>query len=115
MSQRSDVDLIDDILLCMNKIQQYILGLSYEEFESDFKTQDAIIRNLEIVGEASRKLSEDIKQKCHNIPWKAISGTRNRLIHGYFGVNIDIVWEIATVDIPDLKKEIEKMKSELYG
>ena len=115
MSERSDIDLLDDILICMKKIQDYITDLSYNDFESDSKTQDAIIRNIEVIGEATKKLSEGIKQKYHKIPWKAIAGTRDRLIHGYFGVNIDIIWEIAAMDLPKLKEEIEKIKNDFSG
>ncbi len=112
MSNRSDIDLLEDILICMKKIQSYSNGLSYEEFADDLKTQDAIIRNIEIIGEATKHLSEAIKLRYSHIPWKEIAGTRNRLIHSYFGVNIDIVWEIATIDIPKLRTRIEEIKKE---
>ena len=113
MSNRTDPDLIEDILTCLSKIEQYTHGLSYEEFVDDTKTQDAIIRNLEVIGEASKQISYDIKGKYQSIPWKMIAGTRDRLIHGYFGVNIDIVWEIATVDVPVLEGEIKKIKKNI--
>ena len=115
MSKRSDTDLLDDILICMEKIDSYINGLSYEQFSNDSKTQDAIIRNIEIIGEATKHLSNAIKLRYNHIPWKEIAGTRNRLIHGYFGVNIDIIWEIATVDIPKLKDQIKEIKNEFCG
>ena len=91
MSSRRDINFIDDILISLEKIEQYVAGYSYDEFLEDSKTQDAVIRNIEIIGEASKKISLDLKSKYVNIPWKAIAGTRDRLIHGYFGVNIDIV------------------------
>jgi len=115
MSKRPDKDLLDDILICMDKIQSYISGLSYDEFVVDSKTQDAVIRNIEIIGEATKKLSESIRNQHNKIPWKAIAGTRDRLIHGYFGVNIDIVWEIATQDIPKLSSEMKEIKNKLDG
>ncbi len=115
MSKRSDIDLLDDILKCMEKIQSYIEGLTYNQFSNDLKTQDAIIRNIEIIGEATKYLSDGIRRKYRHIPWKEIAGTRDRLIHGYFGVNIDIVWEIATIDIPKLKVQIEEIKNEFSG
>jgi len=115
MSKRSDIDLLDDIFTCLERIQVYISGLSYDDFASDQKTQDAVIRNIEILGEASKKLSEDIKQTYNEIPWKMIAGTRDRLIHDYFGVNIDIIWEIATIDVPELKEKIAKIKNDFYG
>ena len=115
MSKRSDIDLLDDIVICMEKIQSYLSGLSYHEFINDSKTQDAVIRNVEVVGEAVRHLSSTIKFRYNHIPWQAIAGTRDRLIHGYFGVNIDIVWEIATIDIPQLKAQVEEIKNEYIG
>ncbi len=115
MSKRSDTNLLEDIFICLEKIQLYISGLSYDDLASDQKTQDAIIRNIEILGEASKKLSVNVKQKYNEIPWKMIAGTRDRLIHDYFGVNIDIVWEIATIDVPELKEKIAKIKNDFCG
>ena len=112
MSKPSDLDLLDDILICMEKIQSYIVGFTYEQFINDLKTQDAVIRNIEVIGEAVKHLSDNLRLKYSDIPWKEISGTRDRLIHDYFGVNIDIVWKIATVDIPKLKPKIENVKDE---
>ncbi len=115
MSKRSDIDLIEDILFCLSKIKNYVSDLSYESFLEDYKTQDAIIRNIEIIGEANKKISEELKQKYPDIPWKMIAGTRDRLIHGYFGVNIDIVWQIATMDVPKLEQQLKKLKKEYFG
>jgi len=115
MSKRTDRDLIEDILICISKIGQYSHGFSYEDFVNDLKTQDAIIRNLEIIGEASKQISPELKDKYPSIPWKMIAGTRDKLIHGYFGVNIDIVWDIATIDIPVLERELKKIKNEYCG
>jgi len=115
MSKRTDQDLIEDILICLSKIAQYTHSLSYEEFVDDPKTQDAIIRNLEVIGEATKQISPQLKENYQSIPWKMIAGTRDRLIHGYFGVNIDIVWEIATIDVPVLKRRIKKIKKEYFG
>ena len=112
MSKRSDVDLIGDILICMDKILSFVEGLSYDDFRDDVKTQDAVIRNIEIIGEAVKLLSEDIKANHNDIPWREIAATRNYLIHDYFGVNIDIIWEIATIDIPNLKPQIESIFSD---
>ena len=113
MSKRSDLDLLEDILICMDKIHKYIDGITYDGFENDSKTQDAIIRNIEVIGEAAKHLSDDIRQKYHNVPWKEIAGTRDRLIHGYFGVNLDIIWEIATIDLPKLKSDFEEIRNKI--
>jgi uncharacterized protein with HEPN domain len=69
--------------------------MGYDEFLNDYKTQDAVIRNIEILGEAAKLLSEESRESYPDIPWKDIAGTRDKLIHDYFGVNIDIVWNIA--------------------
>lgn len=81
------MDLLEDILICMEKIQSYITGLTYDQFNNDSKTQDAIVRNIEIIGEATKHLSRDFRIKYKYIPWKEIAGTRDSLIHDYFGVN----------------------------
>ena len=111
MSKRSDADLLDDILVCVANIKKYIAGMAYEDFIADPKTQDATIRNIEVIGEAIKNVSNETKVKSSKTPWKAIAGTRDRLIHSYFGVNIDIVWQIATNDILDLENEIERIKN----
>jgi len=102
-------------LICLSKIAQYIHGISFDDFVHDLKTQDAIIRNLEVIGEATKQISPKLKEKYQSIPWKMIACTRDRLIHGYFGVNIDIVWEIATIDAPALEHEIKQIKKEYFG
>jgi len=113
MSKRSDADLLEDILISMKRVESYVSGLSYDDFIKDQKTQDAVIRNIEMIGEAVKKLSVDIKNKKQQIPWRIIAGIRNRLIHGYFGINIDIVWEVAPINIPELIPEIEKIKNNI--
>ncbi len=95
MSKRKDINLIQDIKECIIRIKSYTQSVDYSSFVEDYKTQDAVIRNLEIIGEAVKSLSEEIKRNYPGIPWKNISGTRDKLIHDYFGVNIDIVWDIA--------------------
>ncbi len=112
MSKRGDRDLLADIIICLGKIRGYTHGLTYEDFLSDEKTQDAVIRNIEIVGEATKKLSKELKSCYPSIPWKMMAGTRDRLIHGYFGVNIDIVWGIATVDVPELETTMREIRKE---
>lgn len=78
-------------------------------FLTDDKTQDAVIRNLEIIGEAVRKIPMDFREARPEIPWKIIAGMRDKLIHDYFGVNLNIVWEAVEKDIPNLKKKIKNL------
>lgn len=87
----------------------YTAGMTYEAFLADEKTQDAVIRNLEVVGEATKKLSATLRAKYPDIPWKSMAGVRDRLIHHYFGVNLDIVWAIVTVELPKVALRLEKI------
>jgi len=75
----------------------------------DIKTQDAVVRNLEIIGEATKNVSQDLKKKYPQIPWKKLAGVRDRLIHHYFGVNYDIVWVIVKEELPEIISIIEEM------
>jgi len=102
MSKREDASVIQDINEAIDRIILYTSGMEYDEFLHDNKTQDAVIRNIEILGEAVKLLSDETKDKYPNIPWKDIAGTRDKLIHDYFGVNIDIVWDIVRNEIPSL-------------
>ncbi len=80
--------------------------LTYEQFLKDIKTQDAIFRNLEVIGEATKNLSSSLQEQYPEVPWRGMAGIRDRLIHHYFGVNLDIVWDIVTVEIPALDLQI---------
>ena len=107
MSKRNDLDFIRDINESIERIISYTHDIDYNDFEHDYKTQDAVIRNIEIMGEAVKSLSEEIRTNHPDIPWKNIAGTRDRLIHDYFGVNIDIVWNIVRYEIPDLSSKVK--------
>ena len=83
--------------------------MNFDAFIEDIKTQDAVIRNLEIIGEASKSLSKDFKLKFNEVEWNEIGRMRDKLIHHYSGINLDIVWSIIKNDIPNLKKNILKI------
>lgn len=100
---------VEDILMAMNKIERYIKGLTYETFVENDMAIDAVIRNLEIIGEASKNLPEEVKVKYPDIPWKRMVGLRNIAIHEYFGVDLEIIWEIITRNLPETKPKIEAM------
>ena len=106
MSKRQDAFIIQDIKEAIGRIVSYTSGINYDDFLKDGKTQDAVIRNIEILGEAVKLLSEEAKERYPDIPWKAIAGTRDKLIHDYFGVNIDIVWNIAKNEAPWLSEQL---------
>jgi len=109
MKKRSHRIFVEDILESMDKIERYIKGLSYEEFLDDEMVVDAVIRNLEIIGEASGNIHEDVRGKYPEIPWKRMVGLRNIAIHEYFGVDLSIIWEIITKNLPETKPMIAEM------
>jgi uncharacterized protein with HEPN domain len=83
--------------------------MGYGDFLQDHKTQDTVIRNIEIIGEAVKLLSDNIKKSHPNTTWKEIAGTTDKLIHDYFGVNIDVVWNIAKEDLPSFVEQLKRM------
>ena len=100
------------ILQAADDIAEYILGFDKKSFTEDKKTHDAAIRQLMIIGEATKNLPLDFRKKYPEIPWKKISGTRDRLVHDYFGVDLSLAWIMAKVDVPDLKEKISKIAGE---
>jgi uncharacterized protein with HEPN domain len=107
MSKRDVLVLLNDILNSGKKIIKYVENYSYNDFILDSKTVDAVVRNLEIIGEASKKLSENFKEKYNNIPWRTIGDLRNRIIHEYFGIDEAIIWKIVKEELEPLLKQIE--------
>ena len=111
--KRSNKLFIEDILESIDKIEQYIQGLSYDNFVEKQMVVDAVIRNLEIIGEASKNIPDDIKKKYSSIPWKRMVGLRNIIAHGYFGVDLSIIWEIIDKNLPETKPLIVEMYNNL--
>ena len=112
MSKRTDSDFARDMEEAIRRISSYTAGLTYEAFLLDTKTQDAIVRNLEIIGEAARNVSDRLRAEHPAIPWKSMAGVRDRLIHDYFGVNFDIVWEIISNDLPTVVDPLKRLLDE---
>ena len=94
MSRRGDSELLQDILESIKRIKNYTATIDYNTFKQDIKTQDAVVRNLEIIGEAVKKISSEVKEENKSVEWKKIAGMRNKIVHYYFGVNWDIVWNV---------------------
>jgi uncharacterized protein with HEPN domain len=106
-------DYLKDILEAMGKAQQFVENLSYDEFREDDKTVFAVIRALEIVGEATKKIPNDMRTEYGEIPWKDMAGMRDVLIHDYFGVDVETVWLTVTEKIPQIRPLIQKMVEKL--
>lgn len=109
MSDRMIKEFLRDILEASHRIYAYTDSLEYEEFLEDLKTQDAVVRNMEIIGEATEKLPDNFRQEYDLIPWRSLAGMRDKLIHDYFGVNFDIVWEVLKHDLPGLEERITEI------
>lgn len=112
MSKRTNKDFLLDIREAIRRIEMYTEGMSYRDFLKKLETQDAVLRNLEIIGEAAKNISPDLQNKHKDIQWKEIAGMRDKIIHFYFGVNLDIVWRTSKDKLPLLKKKIEKIIQE---
>lgn len=109
MSNRSPELLIEDIFEAAQKIQRYSAGVTFDEFVSDEKTIDAVVRNFEIIGEAANRLPNEFRTQYPNINWDRIRGFRNRIVHDYFGIDYSIVWKIIENYLPKLITELQKL------
>ncbi len=101
-----------DVLDRIAKIRRYIEGYDYESFCDDEKTSDAVIRNIEVIGEAIRHVPDDLRQKYPKIPWRQIAGMRDKLIHDYLGVDLEYVWNVASMRIDELEADIKGILEE---
>lgn len=108
-------DYIDDIISHMQKAEDFIMNINYEDFAKDEKTIFAVIRSLEVVGEVAKQIPSSIRHKYPKIPWKRIAGMRDRLIHEYFGVKLMRVWDTVKIEIPPLKPLFEKVRKDMVN
>ena len=104
---------IEDILESCLKIDEYTKGVNENDFYENTQMQDAVLRRLEVMGEAAKNIPQEMRDKYPQIPWKNIAGMRDVLIHAYFGVNIKRVWKVVKVDIPTVKDNILRVKEAL--
>ena len=111
MPKRNPDLLVEDMLDALRKIRLYTEGMSYSSFFQDEKTIDAVVRNFEILGEAARQMPEDFVSGHPDVPWRNIAGLRNRIVHDYFGLDLDIVWQIIQNDLVPLQTQLKNLQS----
>ena len=104
---------IKDILECINKIENFVGEMSFDEFMRDEKTKSAVVRELEVMGEATKNIPKSIREKYKNLPWSQIAKTRDKIIHFYFGVDYEVIWEVVKKRLPEIKAVIERIFKEL--
>ncbi|MCK5661640.1 MAG: DUF86 domain-containing protein [Methanosarcinales archaeon] len=111
-AERLISDYLDDIIDTIDKVELFIEDMDFEQFAEDDKTVFAVIRAFEIIGEATKNIPQSIKDKYPSVPWKEMAGIRDKLIHGYFGVKLAVVWETTQQDLPSLKPLIAQIIKE---
>ncbi|HOJ39505.1 MAG TPA: DUF86 domain-containing protein [bacterium] len=104
---------LKDILTCLNKIDSFVGKMSFHEFMQDEKTKSAVVRELEVMGEAAKNIPPSIRQRYEDIPWSQMAKTRDKIIHFYFGVDYEIVWEVIRKRLPQIKPVVGKILKEL--
>ncbi len=111
--KKDAVIYLNDILFSIDLIEKYIQGLAFDSFDDDYGVQDKVLRRLEIIAEAAKKLPEEIRLQYKSIPWKSIIGLRNIITHTYDEVNLKEIWKIVTEHLSETKKQIEMIRSDL--
>lgn len=107
-SEDADRVYVRHMLECIERVQSYTIG-GHEAFRSSQLIQDAVVRNLQIMAESSQRLSDATKSHLAEIPWRAIAGFRNMLVHGYMGLDLDVIWNVVTQDLPPLKNALQRL------
>jgi uncharacterized protein with HEPN domain len=113
MKKRDYRDYLQDMLDSINDVDSFTKGMSFEQFKKDRKTVNAVVRSIEVIGEASKRVPRTMKAKYAGVPWKLMAGMRDKLIREYFGVDAEILWKTTKEDIPPLKPLIQKMLNTL--
>lgn len=103
----------DDMLECCEKIMSYTQGLTRDQFESNRLIYDATLWNVQLFGEAAKNIPEEIRNQMVEVPWRELMSMRNRLVHGYFGINNAILWQVIEIEVPKLNKSLLHISSSL--
>jgi uncharacterized protein with HEPN domain len=111
--KRNYLLFLEDISLRIEKIEQYTLGMTYKEFQQDDKTVSACIREIEVIGEATKQIPSEITKKFDELPWSLMAKMRDKLIHWYFEIDEEIVWNVAKNKLPSIKNQINNIIKEL--
>jgi uncharacterized protein with HEPN domain len=112
MKSRDYKDYLQDILDAADDVENFVDNLTYGEFIKDRKTLNAVIRSIEIIGEATKHIPETIRAKYEQVPWKQMAGMRDKLIHAYTGIDTETIWKAAKENIPQLKTTIQKTQKQ---
>ena len=116
MKMKRDISIyLKDVLENIKRAENFVKSMEYDEFVKDEKTHYAVVRCIEIIGEAVKHIPDPVRQKYPQIPWKDIAGMRDKVIHSYFGVNLERVWLVVKDDIPTIKPLIKKVFEDLRG
>ena len=113
MRKRVYGDYVQDILDSINDIGKFTKGMNFDNFAKDKKTSYAVVRAVEIIGEATKNIPKSIREKHPDVPWKKMTSMRDRLIHEYFGADLEILWEVVKRDIPPLKRLIQEVLKDM--
>ena len=112
-AERTYTDHLEDILGAAAKVARFVAGMTYEQFASDEKTVYAVIHCFEIIGEATKRVLQSVKDEYPKVPWREMAGMRDKLVHDYFGVNLTLVWLAAIDDLPELEVHLRRILAEV--
>ena len=111
--KRDHRDYLEDILAAIDESAEFTRDISFEVFTRDRKTVNAVVRSLEVLGEAAKRIPDHLRAEAPDVPWKYMAGMRNKLIHEYFGVDLSIVWTVIKIELPPLRPKIEHLLKKL--
>ncbi len=115
MNTRGDLEYLYDIKESIELILEYVKDTSQNEFKNNQEKQDAVVNRMNVIGEASKNLSQEIRDNYPDIPWKRMAGMRDVLIHQYHGIDLEVVWQTINQDLPEVGQRIEQIIEELDG